>query len=86
MTYSLGEPLEKLDPEIEKTLNTLRRDKVKDQSKIAEDKGENVVHRPLKNYATPSLEGTTSSILRPLMDVSQFEIKPATISMFQQSC
>lgn len=84
MTRSSGEQLERLDPKIEKTLSTLRRGKVREQLKMAE--GENIVHKPLEDYATPSLEGATSSIQRSAVDVAQFKIKPTTISMLQQSC
>lgn len=85
MTRSSGEQLERLDPKIEKTLSTLRRGKVREQLKMAEE-GENIVHKPLEDYATPSLEGATSSIQRSAVDVAQFKIKPTTISMLQQSC
>ena len=45
---------------------------------------ENVLPRALKDYATPSLDGTISSIRRPAITAAQFEIKPATISIIQQ--
>lgn len=53
---------------------------------MAEEQVENAIPRPLKDHATPSLEGTTSSILRSAVVVAKFEIKPSTISMLQQSC
>lgn len=71
MTRLSGELLEKLDPKKERTLSTLRRSKVTE--------GKNIVPRPLKDYATPSLEEATSRIIRPIVDISQFEIKPTTI-------
>lgn len=53
---------------------------------MAEEQEENVIPTPLKDYATLSVEGTTSIILRPAVAIAQFEITPSTISMLQQSC
>ncbi|GKV13738.1 hypothetical protein SLEP1_g24722 [Rubroshorea leprosula] len=41
--------------------------------------------RTLGSYATPSLEGITSSIMRPAIQANNFEIKPAIIQMIQQT-
>ena len=35
--------------------------------------------RTLSSYATPTLDGTTSSIRRPNVQANNFEIKPAII-------
>ena len=39
----------------------------------------------LSSYATPTLDGTTSSIRRPNVQANNFEIKPAIIQMIQMS-
>ncbi|XP_052199599.1 uncharacterized protein LOC127806389 [Diospyros lotus] len=41
--------------------------------------------RTLSSYATPTLDGTTSSIRRPNVQANNFEIKPAIIQMIQMS-
>lgn len=79
MTRLSGELLEKLDPKKERTLSTLRRSKVTVPVNMTKEQGKNIVPRPLKDYATPSLEEATSRIIRPIVDISQFEIKPTTI-------
>ena len=88
MTRTSDEPLEEIDLEIERTLSTLRKAKVVIEEEVIaeydEAIGENVPPRALKDYATPSLDGTISSIRRPAITAAQFEIKPATISMIQQ--
>ena len=88
MTCTSDEPLEKIDPEIERTLSTIRKSKVVIEEEIMaeydEAKGKNVPPRAFKDYAPPSLGGTISSIRRPAITAAQFEIKPATISMIQQ--
>ncbi|GKV24796.1 hypothetical protein SLEP1_g34363 [Rubroshorea leprosula] len=52
---------------------------------MAEDPVANQAIRTLKEYASPSIEGTVSSIRRLAVKVNNFEIKPATIQMIQQS-
>ncbi|GLU07084.1 hypothetical protein SLE2022_240580 [Rubroshorea leprosula] len=52
---------------------------------MAEDPVANQAIRTLKEYASPSIEGTVSSIRRPAIQANNFEIKPATIQMIQQS-
>lgn len=83
MTCSFGEPLKRHDPKIERTLSMVRRGRFKETLNIVEEQAENEIPRPLKDYATPLLEGPTSSILWPVVDVAQFEIKPTTMSMLQ---
>ncbi|GKV23867.1 hypothetical protein SLEP1_g33550 [Rubroshorea leprosula] len=51
---------------------------------MAEGEGQNNA-RTLGSYATPSLEGITSSIRRPAIQANNFEIKPAIIQMIQQT-
>ena len=69
MTRTSDEPLEEIDPEIERTLSTLRKAKVVIEEEVIaeydEEIGENILPRALKDYATPSLDGTISSIRRP---------------------
>ena len=88
MTRTSDEPLEEIDLEIERTLSTIRKSKVVIEEEVMAEYdeviGENVPPRALKDYATPSLDGTISSIRRPAITAAQFEIKPTTISMIQQ--
>ncbi|XP_075640377.1 uncharacterized protein LOC142612142 [Castanea sativa] len=41
--------------------------------------------KALRDYATPSVNGATSSIRRPTIQANNFEIKPAIIQMIQQT-
>lgn len=41
--------------------------------------------RLLRDYATPIVQGTASSIRRPAIQANNFEIKPSLIQMLQQS-
>ncbi|GKV15355.1 hypothetical protein SLEP1_g26150 [Rubroshorea leprosula] len=52
---------------------------------MAEDPVANQAIRTLKEYASPSIEETVSSLRRPAIQANNFEIKPATIQMIQQS-
>ena len=72
---SLGELL--FDPEIEKTLRQLRRERRAfegtQNSNMAEENEQN--HRAMKDYLTPNLEGCSSSIVRPPVQANNFELK-----------
>ena len=41
--------------------------------------------RTLRDFVTPGVQGIASSIAQPTIDVNNFELKPALISMVQQS-
>ncbi|KAK5824559.1 hypothetical protein PVK06_019339 [Gossypium arboreum] len=45
---------------------------------------QNPAPRTMYDYATPSLIGTDSSIVRPTVAANTFELKPNTIQMIQQ--
>ena len=42
--------------------------------------------RILADYARPTMDGTRSSIVRPLMAANTFELKPTFVQMVRQSC
>lgn len=46
----------------------------------------NVMHLDAYHYARPNLEGTGSSIVRPPMEMNNFELKPNFIQIVQQMC
>ncbi|GLU23925.1 hypothetical protein SLE2022_398990 [Rubroshorea leprosula] len=89
MTRSENTKLAPFDPEIERTFHQLKNQRtalvVKPIDIMAEDPVANQAIRTLKEYASPSIEGTVSSIRRPAIQANNFEIKPATIQMIQQS-
>ena len=75
------------DLKIEKTLRRIRQEiKVREQAqqqkeanhKMAE---ENHVRRTLGDYATPSAEGYSTSISRPLIQANNFELKPSLLQL-----
>ena len=72
------------DPKIERTLCQLKKEKKKESntslSNIADQE-----QKALRDYATPSVNGATSSIRRPAIQANNFEIKPAIIQMIQQT-
>jgi len=47
--------------------------------------GEGGQRRTLWDFITPKVQGISSSIARPTVDVNNFELRPALISMVQQS-
>ena len=49
-----------------------------------EDEQENQHRRLLREYAVPNVNGPKSSIVRPLINANNFEIKPSLIHMVQQ--
>ena len=58
-----------------------------EEERIEENVARNNVvdQRALKDYSSPTLEGSVSSIRRPPIPVNNFEIKPAIIQMIQHS-
>ena len=68
-----------VDPEIERTLRSLRRNKI---LAMAEEDRE-VLPRTLKDYVRPVVNGNYSSIMRQPINANNFELKPALISMVQ---
>ena len=45
---------------------------------------QNLAPRTMYDYAKPSLTGTESNIVRPVVAANTFELKPNTIQMIQQ--
>ncbi|XP_056169324.1 uncharacterized protein LOC115665665 [Syzygium oleosum] len=85
MTRSQQGKLTEFDPEIERTFKRRLREQRNHIKKIeGVDDGRNQ-RRLLKDYATPTVEGTISSIRRPAIQANNFEIKPSLIQMLQQS-
>ena len=90
MTRSRGEGPLIFDPEIEKTCRRLRavvQKEISPEVSIPMDEQRVIQQRErtMMEYATPSLNGTTSSITRPTVSANNFEIKPAIIQMIQQT-
>ena len=87
-----AEELIDFDPEIERTLRRIRRER---KEKMAVNEGDEVMDiapvqehnndRPLYEYARPLVTGLHSSIRRPTVQANNFEIKPAIIQMIQTS-
>ncbi|RWR83368.1 hypothetical protein CKAN_01212200 [Cinnamomum micranthum f. kanehirae] len=69
-----------LDPEIERTLRRLKKEK-KQQSEFEITEMKEQANRSLGDYAVPLVTGATSSIRRPVIQANNFEIKPAIIQM-----
>ena len=72
------------DPEIERTLHQLKKEKKKEANTSLSNMA-NQEQKVLRDYATPSVNGATSSIRRPAIQANNFEIKPAIIQMIQQT-
>jgi len=47
--------------------------------------GEGDQRRTLRDFIIPEVQGVTSSIACPTVDTNNFKLKPALISMMQQS-
>ena len=85
MTRSQQGKLIEFDPEIERTFKRRLREQRNHIKKMeGVDDGRNQP-RLLKDYAAPTVKGTTSSIRRPAIQANNFEIKPSLIQMLQQS-
>ena len=72
------------DPEIERTLHQLKKEKKKEANTSLSNMADQE-QKVLRDYATPSVNGATSSIRRPAIQANNFEIKPAIIQMIQQT-
>lgn len=84
MRERLNSDLVLFDPEIEKTLRDIRR-----QRKLAEEVTESTSTmadstRPLCDFVLPTISRLQSGIKLPPIDANNFEIKPFTIFMFSQ--
>ena len=72
------------DPEIERTLRQLKQEKKKEANTSLSNMADQE-QKALRDYATPSVNGATSSIRRPAIQANNFEIKSAIIQMIQQT-
>ena len=76
------------DPEIERSLRQLRRERRAVErvfeSTMAEENEHN--DRAMKDYLAPTLEGCSSSIVRPPVQANNFELKTSLIQFVQQNC
>ena len=72
------------DPEIERTLCQLKKEKKKEANTSLSNMADQE-QKVLRDYAMPSVNGATSSIRRPAIQANNFEIKPAIIQMIQQT-
>ena len=85
-TRSKGTNLEEINPEIEKSCKKNRKEKHKKDKKImADDQGAHQIrNRALQEYTMPNPGDNLSSIVRPVVDANNIEIKPAIIQMVSQ--
>ena len=77
-TRSKGGNLEEINPEIEKSYKKNRNEKKeKDRKIMVEDQvAQQARNRALQEYTMPNPGDNLSSIMRPIMDANNFEIKP----------
>jgi len=80
------------DPEIERTFHLRRKkQKIEEQRRGARRTSINMAgrgddqRRMLSDFVTYGVQGIASSISRPNVDTNNFELKPALISLVQQS-
>ena len=66
------------DPEIERTLRQLKKEKKKETNTSLSNMVDQE-QKALRDYAMPSVNGATSSIRRLAIQANNFEIKPAII-------
>jgi len=77
------------DPEIEWTFRIRRKKQRLDKRRKAQeefakmDAGGEGQRRKLRDFITPGVQGISSSIARPTLEVNNFELRPAPISMVQ---
>ena len=98
MTRSSSAELHKLDPEIERTLRKNRKNtsvQTPSQSSAQEEVVVEIItegimeeNQPRTNqdYARPTLDGTTPTIVKPPIQANNFEIKSVAIQLLQQYC
>jgi len=80
--------LYKPDLEIERTFRLRRKKQRIEEQRHAAGRNSSIVgeeRRTLRDFVTPGVQGISSSIARPAVDANNFELKPALISMVQQS-
>jgi len=79
------------DPEIERTFRLRRKKRRLERRRKAQeesvkmDAGGEGQRRTLRDFITPGVQGISSSIARLTVEVNNFELSPALISMIQQS-
>ena len=76
------------DPEIERTFRLKRKKQRIEEQRREAGRNSNLVGeeiRTLCDFITPGVQGIASSIARPAVDANNFELKPALISVEQQS-
>ena len=75
------------DPKIEHTLRQLRRERREYEEYQARNMAEenNPNRRAMKDYMAPSLNGCTSSIVRPPVQTNNFELKTSLIQFIQNN-
>jgi len=79
-------PLFEFDLEIEKTFHKLKRQRaLLIESEFSMAGREEEQRRTLRNYVTPGVHSQTPGITIPPIAAHNFELKPALISMVQQS-
>ena len=66
------------DPEIERTLLQLKKEKKKEANTSLSNMADQE-QKALRDYDMPSVNGATSSIRRQAIQANNFEIKPAII-------
>ncbi|KAI4328677.1 hypothetical protein L6164_021012 [Bauhinia variegata] len=81
-----------LDPEIEKTIRRIRKEKIVVQNLQPElemmaalNEQPNGGHIPLRTFAIPKIQNAMSSIRSPTVEANNFEIKPPMIHMVQNN-
>ena len=72
------------DPEIERTLCQLKKEKKKEANTSLSNMADQE-QKALRDYVMPSVNGAISSIRRLAIQANNFEIKPAIIQMIQQT-
>ena len=72
------------DLEIERTLRQLKKEKKKEANTSLSNMADQE-QKALRDYATPLVNGATTSIRRPTIQANNFEITPAIIQMIQQT-
>ena len=72
------------DPETERTLRRLKKEKKKEANTSLSNMADQE-QKALRDYAMPSVNGATSSIRRPAIQANNFKIKLAIIQMIQQT-
>src|SRR4051812_45724186 len=89
MEESSSRELVLFDPEIERTLHTLRRQyrsqmtNNAEEMNMEEETAMNERPKKLRNCHTSSTEGYGPSIMRPPVNANHFELKPVMIMMIQ---